>query len=256
MTLVSSIIEASFRELRALDWDRNMSRLQVDEALERLDSWVRSQNGMDLGEQYSDWPLGDFGVNPQDLALYLINDPVRPPEGSRIIHNTNQAMTVYFPFDPEDGARVAYTDPFGRADTYNITFDGNGRTIEGSQSIVINLNNLVREWIYRSDLGNWMRVNSLQLTDEFPFPPEFDDYFIIGLAMRLDPRYEENLNPMSVTRYKQIKKMFYARYSRTTEVPSEVSILPLQTDRMWGRLNPFGRVISRNLTARFNRGWY
>lgn len=256
MSRVSQIIEASFRELRTVDWDRNMSRLQVSEALERLNSLVRSENGLDLGEQYIDWPLGNFNVSSRDQFNISMREVERPPENARLIHTAETAKTVYFPVHPEEGTRMAITDPFNRLSTVNITLDGNGRTIEGAATVVLNTDGIDREWIYRADLGEWLRVTDLQLADEFPFPVEMDDYFIIGLAMRLDPRYGQELHPTTMMRYNQVRKKFYGRYTKSKEVPSEVATLRLATDRLWGRYGRHGRRSYRNSSLRFDKGWY
>lgn len=255
MTQVSTIIEASFRELRALEYDRSVTRLQMAEALERLDSLVRSENGLDLGEQYTDWPLGNFGVSSRDQQYFSGNDIERPYENARLIHSAETTKTIYFPVHPEDGARMAFTDPFNRLSVVPITLDGNGRVIEGTNAVTLSTDGTDREWIYRADIGEWLRVTELQFDDEFPFPKEFDDYFIIGLAMRLDPRYKEEMNSFSLNRYAQIKKKFYGRYTRTKEVPSEVSMLKFSTDRLWGRFGRLTRRPYRNSTIRFDRGW-
>lgn len=253
MTQVSSIIESAFRELRVLDWDRNVTRLQIDEALVRLNSLVRSENGLNLGEQYIDWPLGDFNVSAQDRRNEALNVLERPPENARLVHTAINPITVYFPADPEEGTRMAITDPFNRLASVNVTLDGNGRSIEGNAVVTLTTNGLDREWIYRADLGEWLRVTDLLIDAEFPFPLEFDDYFIIGLAMRLDPRYKESISDLSLSRYREMRKKFYGRYSKTREVLSELSYIGLSNNKRRGRV---GRQRLINSTQRFNRGWY
>lgn len=75
-----------------------------------------------------------------------------------------------------------------------LTLDGNGRYIDqgGQQSFQTPVPPLT--WVFRADLGSWVRTNALSLTDQIPFPSMFDDFFICVLAKRLAPRYNKVLS--------------------------------------------------------------
>lgn len=72
-----------------------------------------------------------------------------------------------------------------------ITLNGNGRLINGAGQQQYSTPVASQEWIYRGDLGNWLPVQNLTLTDQNPFPPKFDDFFICVLMKRLAPRYNK-----------------------------------------------------------------
>ena len=101
--------------------------------------------------------------------------------------------------------------------------DGNGRNIETAATATLNTNGLVREWFYRADLGNWVRIATLVEADDVPFPVEFDPYFEIMLAMRLNPHYGQSLSPEQVRTLVRAKSRLNARYSQTTEVLPDVN---------------------------------
>ena len=72
-----------------------------------------------------------------------------------------------------------------------ITLDGNGRLIDGAPQQQFSTPVALHQWLYRADLGTWVTVADLILTDAMPFPEEFDDFFICTLAKRLAPRYNK-----------------------------------------------------------------
>ena len=112
--------------------------------------------------------------------------------------------------------------------TNPFTINGNGRTIEGAVSQVYNTDGEKREWMYRGDLGDWVVVTPIALDGDMPWGPEFDDMFIILLAMRLNPRYGQTMHPASVEILKEVRSKFTARYSQsTTQVGVEAGLLYL-----------------------------
>jgi hypothetical protein len=72
-----------------------------------------------------------------------------------------------------------------------ITLNGNGRLINGAGTQQYATPVAGMEWLYRSDLGNWVPVQMLTITDQCPFPAKFDDFFISVLMKRLAPRYNK-----------------------------------------------------------------
>jgi hypothetical protein len=88
---------------------------------------------------------------------------------------------------------MAAVDALGNFASSNLTINGNGRLIEGATSVTLNVNGTARQWMYRADTGNWVRISSLAAGDEMPFPQEFDDYFQVRLALRLVSRHSTSL---------------------------------------------------------------
>jgi hypothetical protein len=92
--------------------------------------------------------------------------------------------------------------------------NGNGRLIEGATSVTLNVNGTARQWMYRADTGNWVRISSLAAGDEMPFPQEFDDYFQVRLALRLVSRHSTSLAPESQLALRRAETQLRARYRR------------------------------------------
>lgn len=213
MTLISSIITDAFREANIIPLSASPTTEQTTEALRLLNAGFSAVYGGQAGEALSDWPLGNYGRenSAYDLPLTVIQIQ-HPPINRRLIAVNEAAITVYLPVHPQDGARVAIIDPYGRLTTYPVTLDGNGRTIAGSPTITLNTNGLSREWFYRADLGQWVQLTSKLSTDEMPFPADFDTYWTISLAMRLNPRYGRTMDEQSALVYRTESQKFVARY--------------------------------------------
>ncbi len=221
MRLVSDIIFSAYRDANSVSINATLSPAEQAQGLSRMQSLVASIFGNEIGENLNDWPLGNYGRDPQ----YSINlDPemlVRPRINSRLIATAEEARTVYMPGYPSDGARTALIDPYARLAAYPVTLDGNGRTIEGVATLALNTNSLSRVWLFRGDLGDWVRVTDLGSFSQMPFPTEFDDYFILSLAMRINPTFGRSMSPESAKRFRQQQQQIYARYAQVA--PLEIS---------------------------------
>ena len=121
----------------------------------------------------------------------------RPTINRRLIAVNTEALTVYLTVRPQDGARMGIADPFGRLAAFPVTLDANGRTIEGAATKLLNVNGTFQEWFYRADLGQWVKLSTLVDTDPLPFPDEFESFFILMLALRLNPRYGRSMDEQS-----------------------------------------------------------
>lgn len=212
MTTLQEIIDDAFRESNILPLNKAPNAAQSAEALRLLLQLFTVSYGDEAGEAFQDWPLGTYGqVNP---TYPLTNDYYRqkPPLNMRLVALNEAEMTVYFPSYPQDGSRMAIIDPFGRLAAFPVTLDGNGRPIEGSTNQVANTNGLNREWFYRADLGNWVRLTDLTATDQMPFPKDFDTFFSTSLAMRLNPRYGRKMDELTAAVYKAERSKFINRY--------------------------------------------
>jgi hypothetical protein len=168
-----------------------------------------------------------------------------------LIAVNEEAKRVYLSLQPQDGARMGVADPFGRLATVPVTLDGNGRTIEGGSSLLLNVNGTYREWFYRADLGDWVRLTQLDLTDEMPFPADFDNFFITLLAMRLNPRNGRKMDEQSAFIYKSERKKFVARYlqSMPLEILDDIS-WPFMSAQSYDQQREFSS------NRAFNRGSY
>jgi len=213
VTVISSIITDAFREGNILPLGKEPTTLQAGEALRLINQLFKAVYGDEAGEGLTDWPLGDFGqVNP----FYTIPDDQRrrPTINKRLVAINEAAIDVYLPVYPQDGARMGIADPYGRLATVPVTLNGNGRRIEDQAYIVLNENGMSREWFYRADLGQWVRLTSKIATDEMPFPDDFDIFFTILLALRLNPRYGREMDAQSQAIFKGQKQSFVARYAQ------------------------------------------
>jgi hypothetical protein len=224
--VISSIISDAYRENNILPLGATPNTLQTTEALRLLNALFSSVYGDEAGEALQDWPLGNFGRESPGYDIPATEYNLdRPTINQRMIAVNEEAKTVYFPLRPQDGSRMGLTDPFGRLATVPLTIDANGRTIEGAASIVVNIDGTYAEWFYRADLGDWVRLTSRILTDEMPFPADFDNFFITLLAMRINPRHGRSMDEQSAVIFRNEKRKFVARYlqSMPLEILDDIS---------------------------------
>jgi len=66
----------------------------------------------------------------------------------RAENNTSATITILLPATPTAGQTVTIKDMLGNASTYPIVVAGNGKTIEGAASLVINYNYSWLDLIY------------------------------------------------------------------------------------------------------------
>lgn len=213
MTALSEIITDAYREGNIIPLGKTPNAAQTAEALKKLNQIFGLVYGDEAGEAFVDWPLGTFDqANP---SFPIANDYYRerPPLNHRIIATNTEAMTVYLPPFPQDGSRMAFIDPYSRLSTVPVTIDGNGRVIEGQASILLNVNATNVEWFYRADLGQWVKiVRPLAATDDMPFPTEFDTFFTLMLALRINPGFGRKMDEQSQAVFKAEKTKFVNRY--------------------------------------------
>lgn len=222
MTLISSIITDAFREGNVFPLGKAPNENQATEALRLLNALFSSIYGTDAGEGLVDWPLGNFGRESQaDAIPYTERTIDRPEINRRLLVLNEAAKTVYLTLRPQDGARMGVADPFGRLASVPLTLDANGRTIEGTVTLLLNTNGLFREWFYRADLGDWVRLTQKVTNDEMPFPEEFDNFFITLLALRINPRYGRMMDEQSSLIFKNERRKFVARYLQS--LPLDIS---------------------------------
>lgn len=231
MTTLAKIIEGASRELNLVAAGKSLNTAQSAEALELLQDIITFAHTNEGGEFLRDWPIGDFGrqgIDRLDLTdLQLEN----PPINSRVIHTAEQAFTVYMPAAPSDGARIAIVDPFDRLSTYDVTFDGNGRLIDGATTQIFSTNGTSNTYMYRADQGEWVLISSLADTDQMPYPAEFDIMFRVMLALDLAPRYGKDVKPASLAKMQAVRNQFMGRYAQSEDlkIPPDLSLDYLST---------------------------
>lgn len=252
MTLISSIIADAFREGNILPLGRAPTANQETEALRLYNGNIQSIYGNAAGENLTEWPLGTFGVDEPEVVDPRTDDQIqRPAINRRLVANNTAALTVYLTPYPQDGARMGIADPFARLAAFPVTLNANGRTIEGAATKLLNVNSTFQEWFYRADKGDWVKLSALVAADENPFPAAFDNFFIIGLALRLNPRYGREMDAQSALVFKTERRQFVARYlqSQPLEIDDSIS-WPFMSTQSYDQQRAFSS--SRN----FNRGWY
>jgi hypothetical protein len=254
VTVISSILTQAYRESNILSLRKAATTEQTAEALTLLLQLFSAVYGDEAGEGLLDWPLGNYGrENPADYcALDFTRRRLDHPQiNRRLIVVNEEARTVYLTPRPQDGSRMALADPFGRLSTVPITLDANGRTIEGGLTLLLDTDGLFAEWFYRADLGSWMRLTNLTADDDMPFPADFDTFFIITLAMRLNPRYGRTLDAQSIAILKSERKKFVNRYLQSLP-------LDILDDISWPFLSTQGYDQQRAFSSsrNFDRGYW
>jgi hypothetical protein len=227
MTRVADIIREGFRESQLLNEFQSATPTQTSLALARLQNVVSSAYGFEVGEPLSDWPVGTEGIHQPQGVLWQQLVWERPHINARLIAASADAQTIYLPARPYDGSRIALIDPASRLAAAPITLDAQGRTIEGAATYVGNTNGLTKIWFYRADLGNWAALTPLTLIGDFPFPPEWDDYFTTMLAMRVNPRYGRSMTQESLAALGRSLSMLQARYKQSQSVGVSAALLNL-----------------------------
>jgi hypothetical protein len=245
MTTIRQIVTDAFREGGIIQIGTTPEAEQLDEGVRKLQSIILQLLGNAAGEGFVTVSYGEAGdVNNygRDTDRRDFIDSYYVPSNLRLAVNSSSAQTVYLDPNPQPGARLAVHDVLGTFGTSSFTIKANGRKIDGSDELVLSTNGENGQWFYRDDLSEWVRVTDIEPSDESPFPREFDELLITTLAMRMNPRYQQQTAPETIQAYREIKSQFRARYRQSEFSPSDVSRL------YWNGLH----VI--NPTTAFNRG--
>lgn len=211
MTLASSIITDALRESNIIPMGNSPNANQLAESLTRLNAIVISTVGNEAGDALDDLNIGGSYDQSSYCSSYV-------PDNARLMLNLSSAKTLKLDPQPFDGQRLSFVDIAGNLATYNLTLDANGRSIEGGATLVLNTNSDSRQWMYRSDLGGWIKITTLLSTDNLPFPSKFDDYFVTMLAMRLNPRYGQSLAPETTEALKRSRSQLRGHYHAWRQV--------------------------------------
>lgn len=242
MSTVSEIITDAYRQSNLIAVGTLPSSAQQQEALRYLNRIVKSTLGNEAGEILEAFPVGRNNVTKPEGFPWYGNTPGGNwflPENKRVMANLTQDTSIFLHPKPSDGARIGVSDISGNLSTYGLTLVGNGRTIEGSPSLVLTTDGLDREWLYDDTSGDWKRVSPLDdLNVDFPFPNDFDIYFICMLAGAINPAYDVQADGQVAMHYSRARTQLRARYHNTIPVGSEDGLVRLgkvAIDRdMWG----------------------
>jgi len=229
-TLVSEIVVQAFREGNFVAVGETTTQEELAEAVPRLNNFISSLFGIELGEGYRDWyaPSAHVPEAPLRHPLTPLTDGMSalpwsyPVANVRLLTSITAPTAIFFPGHPNDGARMALVDV---GSTAPITLSGNGRRIEGAVTLTGPAETLSgRKWLYRADLGNWLRLTKLQASDPVPLPEEFDDLLVCGLAMRLAPRFGVQIDPMIAERFGDMLSRLKKRYKQSESMPSSMEL--------------------------------
>lgn len=239
MTIASVIIQQAYREGNLIPAGQQPTTAEQTEALMLLNNYMLAVFGAAPGEIFTDWPVpapqrtGTVAANypqlpyPMGLDAQVLPAPYSadltqtiynyPPSNSRIVFGS-VTDTAYFPEAPNDGACMSIAQGSGAGDGGTagqiLTLDGNGRTIEGTNTKTYTAPLTARTWMYRADLADWIYVGPLALTDNLYFPSDLDDLWITALAMRLAPRYAKPTAPETVALYKNMMINLRTQYKQ------------------------------------------
>lgn len=214
-TLVSTIIQRAFRETNLIPVGQSPTSNQQTEALDLLNTLLLSTIGNEAGDSLRDLNVG---------GTYDQSDHTDPwvPDDVRLVFNITAPMTLKLDPAPYEGQRLAFIDIDNNLTTYPVTLDGNGRLIEGTATVLLNVSGDSRQWIYKGDTGTWSKVTSLLIGDSMPFAGEFDQYFVTMLAIRLNPRYSQQTSQETISALKRSRDQLRARFHNYRQVSSDL----------------------------------
>ncbi len=231
MTLVTDIILSALRETNLIPLGVAPSSAQELEAFALLATIVSGIPGGEAGENLTPLALGQDNIDAPSGYPWWSNElpaNVFVRANTRLMLNLTAEGFASFDPTPHDGARMGVVDCALNLDVNNITLFGNGRLIDGDTELTLTTPGTSHEWVYREDIGSWTTVTPLSLDGQMPWPSEFDDMFIIMLALRLNPRYGQVIHPASAELLKKARSAFSARYSQSwSQMPSEAGLLYL-----------------------------
>lgn len=229
MTLVSDIIRDAYRESNLIAVNASPTTAEVDEGLRLLNRIIDSVYGFEAGEDYHEIIIGRNDIErPSGFPWYSqVPDTVDwfVPDNARLILNLTSPQDLYLTPTPQDGTRFSFIDVSGNLSSNNVVIYGNGRLIEGQDSVTVSVDGANQEYFYRADLGNWVRVSPLVESDDFPFPGKFEDLFVILLSMRINPRHGAEVDPQSGAELSRLLRSFKAKYRQSQEVGSEPALV-------------------------------
>jgi len=259
MTLVSDIITDAYRKTNLIAVGQAPTTNQVAEALRLLNRFVKSVFGNEVGEKLEAFPIGRHDISRPAGYPWWNNVPDNNfffPPNVRAVFNLddNIHLDMYLHPDPSPGARFGYN--FLRpGNGQSVTLHGNGRFIAGAETITIDgVLATEEEFLYRDDLAEWIKYSPLDVNDTFPFPEEFDNFFIISLAMEINPGYGVQIDAQAQRSLQRAQQQIRARYHQVMPTRSELGLI--RTTRTAADRDRWGNVYwLYNPSDMFAKGW-
>jgi hypothetical protein len=225
MSTALSIITDAYRESNLIPLGNSPNANQQTEALTRLNNIVFSTIGFEAGDMLDDLTIGGTYDQSSYLTDYI-------PDNARLQLNLSTPLTFKLDPRPFEGQRVHIVDVKNNMGTYPVTIDGNGRQIEGAATLTLNTNGDNRTWMYRADIGNWVKLSTLLIGDNLPFPSRFDDYFTTMLALRLNPRYGQTMTAETMEALKRSRSMLRGHYHAYKEIRPDLDTRGMTNDEL------------------------
>lgn len=234
--LAQAAVERAYREAAIKRIGDVPNADEYTEGLDRLNGFLASLFGAEIGRLLTDvqvplvqrtasQPNADYH-QPAPLNFSNLDQPIGAmetlttgqrviPPNSRVLWRSPTAETVFFPQAPEDGARVAVVDTGASAP---LTLNGNGRRINGTDTVVFAPGAPTATYFYRADLANWVPLVELTLTDNLPLPSEFDWLIICGTAISLTALDEIKPTTGTMFMYERLLRRCKERYLQRQSV--------------------------------------
>jgi hypothetical protein len=232
MTLNSTIIADAYRESNFTAQGGVLTADEQSEGLTLLQGLVDSFFGTVVGTRPKPWfiprpnntaPEAEAFPADSRPAEYAHRKDAYPPANSRVILRTTAAQTIYFQMMPQDGAMMQIVDAGFTAD---VTLDANGVFLGASGTATSDVLTTAvaggsrvptRTYVFRGDIASWVQIEDLIYAQELPFPPEFKDFFVTYLAMRLAPRYGNEPSQVTMLRAKDMLVFCRNWYHQSSE---------------------------------------
>lgn len=242
--LVQQAIDRAYREAAIKRIGDIPTVDEYNEGLDRLNNFLDSLFGAEIGALLTDvqvpiiqrttnnpsvlfnqpFPLSasNFDQASGMLESNTVDQYVLA-NNSRVLNRITTPTTVYFPQNPNDGSRVEIVNTGA---TVNMTLDGNGRRINGANTAQFGSTTSSITYFYRADLGNWIPLVNLSLTDELPLPSAFDGLIIRGTAIALTALDEIPPTTGTMFMYERLLKRCKERYFQREAVTPGGQYLP------------------------------
>jgi hypothetical protein len=125
-------------------------------------------------------------------------------------------VTITLPSDPRDGVRLTIVDVNGLFAASGLTVARNGWRIEGGAAdLLLTTPGLNRTWIYRADLGDWLRATDIVLLDALlPLHPDLDADAALLLARDMSGEYGMMLTEHDMRECRSAENRIYGRYAQ------------------------------------------
>lgn len=223
MTLVREIVIDAYRESNLIGLGEEGDSAQGQEGFRLLNRIVAGIFGNEVGENLNDWVIpGPYGLITTPWLQWL------PPDIRLILGEGAGAQLFKLNPYPVNGDRIQLIDSGSGFAANPVTFQVQAAQFEGSSAdYVADTDGFNRTWIYRDDTSNWARILPLDPAGEFPFPNAYDDAFVQMLALRLNPRYQQELSNDSKIAMQRNMNQLKAFYSRTRVTPADLATIRL-----------------------------